>query len=295
MINLYPIAGFTKQAHSAYMQRKKDQIFLYNYVFRIVTQTRELHPQMGLKKIWHLYEPDKLGRDHFIEIGCELGMALPKPRSYQRTTFSYKGAQYKNLAAKIDINDINLVWVSDITYFKIMDRHCYISLLMDVYSRRILGYNVADNMHAEESCKALLMALEVRQRHDLSRLIHHSDRGSQYVSKAYTDILEKHNIQISMCESVYENSHIERLNGIIKNEYLENQKIKSFSDLCRFVKKTVYNYNHNRPHWSINCLAPAEYEKQLTQIELCNRPILKLFSDKEINDANKNDQATMFI
>jgi transposase InsO family protein len=292
--DLCEIAGFTKQAHSSYVKRRCQHAELYDIVHGLVLTTREFHPAMGLKKMYYLYEPDRIGRDRFLEIACELGLALPKPKNYQRTTFSYKGAKYKNLAASVNINDINLVWVSDITYFRVKEIFYYITFIMDVYSRRILGYCAANNMRAEESCKALNMAIKERNGTNLARLIHHSDKGSQYISDAYTGILDQHKIGISMCESVYENTHIERVNGIIKNEYLLHRKISSYSELCKRLDEDVYLYNNVRPHWSLECKTPVEFEKFLTSVPIEQRNIVNLFSDNELSHAQKFANPRLF-
>ena len=284
---LCQVAGFSKQAHAAYVNRRINDIALYDLVQNIVDQTREMHPQMGLKKMYYLHEPDLIGRDKFLEIACELGLALPKPKNYQRTTFSYKSAMFKNLAATVNINDINAVWVSDITYFPIRNSFYYITFIMDVYSRRILGYCAADSLRAEESCKALNMAIKERAGNSLKNLIHHSDKGSQYCSKMYLGILEEHNIAVSMCNSVYENSHIERVNGIMKNEYLLQRNIKNYNDLCYYLDKDILHYNYSRPHWSIGCISPVEFEHLLTNVPLHQRTVLNLFSDNEIYNSQK--------
>ena len=280
-------AGFSKQAHAAYLNRRNNNFAKYDLVFNVVSHTREMHPQMGLKKIFCLLSPDTIGRDRFIEIGCELGLALPKPKNYQRTTFSYKSATFKNVAATVNINDINIVWVSDITYFPIYNKFYYITFIMDVYSRRILGYNAADSMRAEESCKALNMAIEARKGYCMKKLIHHSDKGSQYCSNAYLGILNDNNIAVSMCNNVYENTHIERVNGTMKNEYLLHRNINNFSALCKYLDEDVYNYNNSRPHWAINCMSPVEYEKYLSNFPLNQRTVLNMFSDNEINHSQK--------
>ncbi len=292
--DLCQIAGFSKQAHFAYVNRRREEFALYDLVLNVVNQTREIHPQMGLKKVFYLHEPDKIGRDRFIEIGCELGLALPKPKNFQRTTFSYKSATFKNLAATVNINDINIVWVSDITYFLIRNTFYYITFIMDVYSRRILGYNAASSMRAEESCKALNMAINERDNKSLNKLIHHSDKGSQYCSKAYLDILEEHNIAVSMCNSVFENTHIERINGIMKNEYLLHRNINSFNDLCYHLEKDVHNYNYSRPHWSIELKTPVEYEQFLSNIPLDQRTVVNIFSDNELYLSNKFGLSSLF-
>jgi transposase InsO family protein len=241
---------------------------------------RELHQMMGLKKIYRLLSPDWIGRDRFIEIGMENGLGIKAFKNYHRTTFSTKSAWFYNLTVGLAINGINQVCVSDITYYRIGEIFYYITFIEDVYSRRIIGYAVSANLRAEANCKALKMALKTRLGLDLTGLIHHSDRGSQYASNEYIKLLSSHGIAISMCNSVYENTHIERLNGIIKHEYLNNMQIRTISELKKMLDKAVKLYNEERPHWSLGLKTPIEYERILEEIPKSERKILMLYSDK---------------
>ena len=120
--------------------------------------------------------------------------------------------------------DVNQVWVTDITYFRILDRFYYISLMMDLYSRKVISYCAAPTLEAIHSLDVLKNALLNRALTSYEGLIHHSDKGVQYFYNPYTELLEKNKIKISTCAMVLENSHAERLNSIIKNEYLEKIK-----------------------------------------------------------------------
>lgn len=186
-----------------------------------------------------------------------------------------------NLAARRPITDINQVWTSDTTYFRIGERHYYITFVMDVYSRRILGFAASKDLGAEANCRALRMALETRQGHDLKGLIHHSDRGSQYGSDKYISILKAKEIGVSMCDSVYENTHVERVNGITKNEYLSQWPIKDFDALKRRLSQAVKIYNECRPHWSLGVAPPAKYEEKLKTIAQKDRDVMTLYMDKK--------------
>jgi hypothetical protein len=292
MKELFKIAGFSKQAHSSYMARKSETVDLEAFVLSLVSEMRENHPAMGLKKIYYNYQPDIIGRDSFIEQGVRLGLNLPRQRNYQRTTFSNKSSRIRNIASEIEINNVNQVWVSDITYFSIKSVFYYITFLMDVYSRFIVGYTASENLRAESSIKALEMALKARKNDDLSGLIHHSDRGTQYGSNLYLERLATNKIRPSMCDSVYENSHIERVNGIIKNEYLAHRQINNFKDLCKYLKQDVRNYNYFRPHWSIDAINPAEYEKQTLSTTIENRKSMRLFKEQKVE--NKYNQGEIF-
>jgi transposase InsO family protein len=165
----------------------------------------------------------------------------------------------------------NQLWVSDITYWKIGDKNFYISLITDAFSRKIVGYHLSDNLHAEQTTKALKMAL--REIEDSSQshfqLIHHSDRGVQYCSSSYINQLKKKNIDISMTQSgdPLENAIAERVNGIIKDEYLLNYQCNNIINARKQLALAVSLYNKERPHNSIGNLTPEFVHNQYHQIE----------------------------
>jgi putative transposase len=272
------------------MKRRANDETMVNIVINAIIAVREFHNLMGLKKIYHLIKPDSIGRDRFIEIGMEYGLGIKRQLSYHRTTFSSKSHWFINIAAEIVINDINQVWVSDITYFRVGEQFYYLTFIEDVYSRRILGYTAYPSLESEANCIALKMALKARSGMNISGLIHHSDRGSQYISNKYLQILKENSIAISMCNSVYENSHIERLNGIIKNEYLQTKSIKTYKQLQKELHKAVKLYNEERPHWSLNCMPPVVYERELQTIPKSEREQIKLYSE----DTNSYVQGGIF-
>jgi hypothetical protein len=281
--NLYEVAGFSKQAHRQYMSRRVKDAMIAGLVISSICEIRKIHDLMGLKKIYKLLSPDWIGRDRFIDIGVEYGLGIKRLQNYCRTTFSCKSACFSNLAAGLPITDINQVWVSDITYFRVGEKFYYLTFIEDVYSRRILGYVAYESLASEGNCIALRMALKERSGINLKGLIHHSDRGTQYVSNKYLQILRENGIGVSMCRNVYENAHIERVNGIIKNEYLGFRPIKTYEDLRSELSKAVKLYNEERPHWSLALMTPVEYEDNLKKVSLEARMVLMLYSDKSSN------------
>lgn len=277
--NIFEAAGISKQAHMQYMQRREHDELVSQVVVGSILEVRGIHPKMGLKKIHKLLEPDCIGRDGFIAIGMEHNLGIKAQKSFQRTTFSCKSAWFTNMTAGLQIKDINQVWTSDITYYRIGDVFYYLTFIVDVYSRRILGWAAHTNLQAEANCKALSVALSGRAGYNLKGLIHHSDKGSQYISNKYLKLLSDNKIAVSMCDSVYENTHIERVNGIIKNEYLYPQAIKSFNELSHKLPDVVRLYNEERPHWSLNLMAPAQYEKEIKKIPEELREVLVIYSE----------------
>lgn len=283
MKELYNLLGISKQAHWKFMQNHENDLKNRYLLSRSMLYLRQLHPKMGAKKMYIVLKPEFLGRDAFIELYSELELKLKSERSFTRTTFSNPGAKYKNLTRDKCFNDINQLWTSDITYFSIgVDHFLYITFIMDVYSRKILGYSVSEDLSAESCIVALKMALKSRNIKTFVRLIHHSDKGTQYTSIAYTNLLSQYNIQISMCDSVYENTHIERVNGIIKNEYLAHMNIKSLAECQRTLAKAVHVYNTVRPHWSLGGLTPDNFENNLKSILLSERSNLKIYHEATV-------------
>jgi transposase InsO family protein len=247
-----------------------------------------MHPKMGAKKMYHILRPAHIGRDKFMALYKEHGYVVCKYRNYQRTTFSTRSHRYHNLLENKVLTDINQLWSSDITYIEINGKFFYISLLMDVYSRRILGYHLSPHLQASASVRCLQMALATRKHQQLSNLIHHSDRGVQYSAVEYTNLLEQYHIAISMCSSAYENAHIERVNGIIKQEYLYPLQIQTFEQGQCALTKAVKCYNDSRPHTALGLLSPIQYEQYLLSIPLEQRTHMRIYT--EIQSIDEHSQ-----
>lgn len=263
MNDIYSIAGVTRQGHQQSIKRQEELDNKAVVYIGMMEKVREDHPGMGLRLMYEQFSPEGIGRDAFINLGLLSGYRLQSYRNPVITTKSIKSNRYKNLLEGFKVTGINQLWVSDITYYTATERHYYIVLIMDVYSRRIIGYSVSDNMKAENNLSALNMALALRGIEDyLEQLIHHSDRGLQYVANQYTERLESKNIRISMCTNVLENAHSERLNGTIKNDYLRRWQINLGKDLMISLPKAVANYN-NRNHRSLPNMSPEQFEYHL--------------------------------
>jgi putative transposase len=285
MKDVFLVCGISKQTHAqalkrAKVLRKKEALYI-GFMYEI----RDMHPGMGLRKMYEQFQPEGIGRDAFIVLGLREGLRLRSISNPTRTTWSVKSARYPNLLAGRRFTAVNQIWASDIFYFQIGSRHYYVVLIMDVYSRRIIGYSAADNLRAENNIDALRMALNLRGVGDYQKqLIHHSDRGSQYISDDYTNLLEDFNIQISMCTDVLENAHMERANGTIKNDYLARWNIKQAYTLARYLKKAVDNYNH-RAHDSLGKKTPIEFETYVKELSEEEKPPLEIFTiNKQISE-----------
>ena len=171
--------------------------------------------------------------------------------------------RYANLARSLNITGPEQLWVSDITYIRLQHRWGYLSLITDAYSRMIMGYCFRTDMSADGCVYALQMALNARQ-YPHQQLIHHSDRGSQYCSSVYTDLLSQHRIAISMTENgdPYENALAERMNGIIKSEFNLYESQQSYEETHHKISTCIEVYNTIRPHSSCNLLTPQKAHQQ---------------------------------
>jgi transposase InsO family protein len=294
---VYLICNISKQGHHQAVLRLRDQYQKQGLYIRAMEEVREIHPGMGLRTMYDMLQPEGIGRDNFIALGLREGFRLQNKEKETRTTYSIKCHQYANLLVGRRFTDVNQLWSSDITYFHCEGKFYYIFLVMDVYSRRIVGYSLADNMRAENNVAALNMALTLRgiANYD-QQLIHHSDKGSQYASDAYTQALQAYGIRISMCEEVYENTHIERINGTIKNQYLERMSIKSYNDLKNKLSQVINTYNNLRPHQSLNKMTPFAYEQSLKYTSKEKRKQMEIYTAiKDTDYINPNQLLMNFL
>ena len=261
----------------------------------MMVQTREIHPGMGLRTMYDMLQPEGIGGDGFVALGVAEGFRLKNVEKQTRTTYSVKSNRYWNLLGDVEFTGINQVWSSDITYFFCLGKFFYIVFIMDIYSRRIVGYSIADNMRAENNITALQMALKLRGINDYNKaLIHHSDKGTQYASDDYTTLLEAYGIQISMCNEVYENTHIERVNDTIKNQYLKRMEINNTKEMEKKLAEVIASYNETRPHQSLQKMSPVEYERQLAGVSKENRRKMKIYTVKLNKNKLEDAQLNLF-
>jgi len=301
MQNIYALLGISRQAHFQALAREEylaDRSLLY---VGLMHDIRDLHPRMGLRKMYEQFQPEGIGRDAFISLGLCEGFRLKANINPMITTRGSRRTCYPNLLVGKKFTSVNQIWVSDLFYFSIQGKHHYVVLIMDAYSRRIIGYNAADNMKATNNIQALQNALILRgvQNYE-GKLIHHSDRGSQYIYQGYTELLDTYGIEVSMCSDVLENAHMERVNGTIKNDYLKHRKINSLAQLRYWLKKDVDAYN-NRIHDNLKHLTrkhfkkmtPIEFENYVKELSKEKRPSLEIFTICQQKSENPN-QLSLF-
>lgn len=231
----------------------------------MVREQRRTHPRIGCRKLQVLIKDDiirlglKMGRDKLFDLLRDAGLLVKRSKKYVRTTESFmRYSQFKDLFNGRVWTSAHQAWVSDITYLRVGGTFRYLFLVTDAYSRKVVGWHLGDSLESKWAVEALRMA--IRQCPHTSGLVHHSDRGFQYCSKVYTEILEKAGISPSMGEAgnCYDNAMAERVNGILKTEYFLDRNFRTMRDVFAAVEHAVWAYNDKRPHMSLNMWKPAE-------------------------------------
>ena len=254
----------SRQAYYKHQHATQQHLLHEEIVLAAVLEIRERQPMLGGRKLHNLLSKKftgselAMGRDQLYNLLRERNLLVPRRHNYRRTTQSYHRFRvYTNLIRDLVIDRICQVVVADITYIHTLEGFCYLALLTDACSRKIVGYDLSQSLSIEGSLRALQMALQ-EAKHTVG-LIHHSDRGIQYCSDAYVELLHRHDAQISMTEQdhVFENAKAERVNGILKTEFMLGQKLSSFAVAKELVDESIYIYNHERPHLSLNYQTPA--------------------------------------
>jgi transposase InsO family protein len=265
--------GITRQAYYQNGWKGIDISIEEDLLLAEVSAIRENHKRMGTRKLYDKLQPFmlehqiKMGRDALFDLLSSNYMLVRKrKRRIQTTQSQHWLRKYTNLIHGFTPTAPNQLWVSDITYWKINGDHVYISFITDAFSRKVVGFHVAQSLEAVETTQALRMALSglFKRPESHPNLIHHSDRGVQYCSHEYVKLLQEFHIQISMTENgdPLENAVAERLNGIIKDEYLNDSNVKSIEDAKVVLAHAVNLYNEDRPHMSIGNHYPSQVHKQ---------------------------------
>lgn len=256
-------------------------------MLQLISAIRKDHPRMGVRKMYFIIKEDierlgiKMGRDAlFALLASEHLLVQTRKRKHITTNSKHWYKKYPNLIKDITPNRPNQIWVSDITYIKTKEEFLYLFLITDAYSKKILGHRLAKNLDSIHAVNSLQDAIK-NTCQPISGLIHHSDRGIQYCSKEYTNLLNVNAIQISMTENgdPLENPIAERVNGILKEEYLHD-KINNHSNLNAVqLSSAIEKYNKLRPHLSCQMLTPEEAHRGNGQL----RKMWKNYYRKRVN------------
>lgn len=273
---VYKAIGISRQGVIQYEQRQN----IFDEKVRVLMleaqQLRMEHPGCGVEKMYYALKPQFLGRDRFIELFMGLGFRLEHKKNYRRTTFSV-ATSYPNLIKGMEVSAPSTIWQSDITYIYVNERFYYAVFIIDVYTKKIVGYKISDNMRARANVEALKMAL----REHSTPQVHHSDRGGQYIYKEYVRLLKDSSSKISMALSAQDNAYAERINKTIKEEYLDHWKPANFEQLKRYTRKAVHHYNHRRPHNNLGRLPPAVFESKWINNEFSVRPKISIYNNNK--------------
>lgn len=265
LVRICRLLGITRQAYYQHLWQQEAISIEESLVLSEVLAIRQNHRAMGGRKLYEKLQPFffkhqiKMGRDALFDLLAANGLLVKKRRRRFITTNSNHWLKkWPNLIRGSKLTAVNQVWVSDITYFQIAGRYVYISLITDAYSHKIVGYHLAESLESIETLQALKMALKQLPEVITHTLIHHSDRGVQYCSQMYVKLLQENGIRISMTENgnPLENAVAERINGILKEEYLKHYAIDTTEQAKAYLKKAVKLYNEERPHLSIGLLTP---------------------------------------
>jgi transposase InsO family protein len=257
--------GKTRHAYYDSLWRKESSLVKEDVILQEVINIRKDLPRLGTRKLHYVIQNKLIshqisfGRDYLFDLLSEHKLLIRQRKRKAITTDSrHWMRKYSNLVKGLAITRPEQVWVSDITYIRLTNQWGYLSLITDAYSRKIMGYSFRQDLAAEGCIEALKMALNNRLYNE--SIIHHSDRGSQYCSHNYVDLLLKNNIGISMTENgdPYENALAERINGIIKTEFNLYSSTLGFDQTGYQVSKSIKSYNELRPHASCDYLTPNQ-------------------------------------
>lgn len=248
--------GIHRDAHYKYLKRFNKKQAQHSLIIEFVKQERSVQPRIGTRKLIKTIKDPlskkgiKFGRDALFNLLRERKMLIRRKKPNHKTTDSFhRFYKYNNLIKDLEIIKPNQVWVSDITYIRTVKGFCYLALITDLYSRKIIGYDISDSLELKGCLRALQKAQ--RQSRIKSGTIHHSDRGIQYCSNQYVKALKQKNMLIS-----YENAVAERVNGILKGEFYLDECFTNLEHAKRAVKNAIKIYNNKRMHLFLNFNTP---------------------------------------
>ena len=273
--------GKSWQAYYQHRDTLGKQLLTEEMVVRFVRETRSYDPGIGGAKLHAMYL-ERFGRDFAYMVGrdrmeriiSDNHLNVRTPRKRPRTTDSTHGLPtYPDLVKDLVPSRKNQVWVTDITYIPIWisdDEYafCYLSMISDHYTKEIIGWHGGETLEAWHSVECLLQAVATLEEKGGTELIHHSDRGVQYISAAYTSVLYEAGIRISMTESgdPKDNAVAERLNNTIKNELFKDIKFHSIEEVRRSMDRAVEFFNNERPHMSLDNMTPRQAASHMGKI-----------------------------
>jgi len=275
MERLYKSVGISRQAHHKKLRRLKARSFDEEQWVMQAIDLRKKHPRMGARKLYALIDPEGIGRDQFEKLLFSRGLKLKRRRNYTKTTQSHKWRRYDNLISGKRVRKPYQVLVSDITYLPVGGKkHMYLFLILDIYTKKVVGWKLSQTMVAENIVTALKRAGRGVDKTRFNNTIFHSDGGRQYLSKVVAQEQQKLGMKASMGNKAWENAHAENINGVLKNEYINFGLSADFSVMERIVNQAIKRYNTERPHGALKMKTPESFEREIERIPVRKRPVL---------------------
>lgn len=271
MKQVHAWVGISRQAEYQYGRRQARRQQAEAVILRAVRTIRQQHPRLGVRKLGVKLAQQGLGygRDRLFALLGQANLLIRRKRRYPRTTQPGDWRAPNHLAETV-VTRPNQAWVSDITYLRSAPGFCYLVLITDVYSRRIMGMDVSRSLSADGVRRALRQAVQTAGTALPKGLLFHSDHGIQYTCHAFRTLLRHHQMQPSMgaIGNCYENAVAERMNGILKQEYGLYHRFQSLRQAAAAVRQAIHLYNQDRPHLSLNFKTPHQQYLDCSSINL---------------------------
>lgn len=250
-------SGFYKR--KKHSKSKKEEL---GNLILLLEDIRIDHPKMGLEVIYNKIKPKEMGRDKFVRTFLTLGYGVRKTKRFKKTTDSSGVKRFDNYTTNLELNGINQCFVSDITYFEMNNVFYYLTFIMDLFNREVVGYSVSKSLRTNDTTiPAINMLARNRGSNALKGTIFHSDGGGQFYADEFINIT-RNDLKLipSMGKSCYDNPHAERLNGVLKNNYIIPYGPVNYNDLKRKTKKAIKMYNYEKPHKALGGMTPMAYK-----------------------------------
>lgn len=279
LTDLYAVAGISKQAMYKYRNAEHAHHKQEKLVQAAMEKMRQDHKKMSSRKVYAKQKEAfkiEVGRDKFERIAFAQGYRVKRKRQVHKTTWGQRVEVYPDLVSGTTIDNIDQVYQSDIFYLKVADKDYYGVTIIDIYSKRLVSLHLSQTLRAIENITALKKVLKSKTKAALNGCIFHSDRGTQYISKAQKELLKSLGMKISMCRMPQQNAYAERVQGSLKYEYFF-EFLLTEKNITRMASKILRIYNDERPHQSLHNKTPKQFELMIEQMKEAERPKLKIF------------------
>jgi putative transposase len=280
--------GYTPQAYHKKQKRNVLQLSQEQLILQQIDAIRKYQPRCGGRKLFIMLQPFfkahqvTMGRDQFFDLLRTNKLLVRRiKRSVHTTNSKHHFHRYPNMVKDFTPLKAHEMWVADITYIPLKNRFAYLFLITDAYSRKIVGFHVSDDMKVSSATVALRKALAQKPAETI--VIHHSDRGIQYCSTAYVQLLQQHHAHISMTQNgdPYENAIAERVNGILKSELI-SRYYDTIDIASIHIARCITIYNYKRRHSSLNWQIPNDVHQQ-------QGPQIKRWKNYPYNNTKNNN------